>query len=141
MENKEELDEGIIENRHLLPYGTSVSDVPIRLVDRAKEIESAHASLQTVANGKMELILKQIRQLQEEAKLILEEAQWSAGLHLVKCNFEKKIGQTLHLYEKEDSTKYFSLLSPEEWGKPPHRFLGSYLLRADQTFQRISEPG
>ncbi len=135
MEDKENLES----KKHLLPYGTSVSDVPIRLVDRAREIELAHTALQTLANGKLELILKQIRQLQEEAKLILEETQISAELHSIKCNFEKKIGNIFHLYQKENGEKYFSLLSPEEWGIPPHKFLGSYLLRADQTFQKVNE--
>jgi hypothetical protein len=138
MENRsEDLDDGIIPNRHLLPYGTSTGDAPIRLVDRAKEIEMADMSIQAVAGGKMELILKQIRQLQSEAKLVLEEAQKSAELHRIKCNFEKKIGQTLHLYQKSTGEKYFSMLSPEEWGNPPHLFIGSYLLKADQTFEEI----
>jgi len=134
MEEKENLES----SRHLLPYGTSLSDAPIRLVDRAKEIELAHTALQTFANGKLELILKQIRQLQEEAKLILEETQMSIELHSVKCNFEKKVGNIFHLYEKENGEKYFSLLSPQEWGTPPHKFLGSYLLRADQIFEKVS---
>jgi Protein of unknown function (DUF2452). len=43
----------------------------------------------------------------------------------------------LHLYERPTGEKYFSLLSPEEWGTPPHKFLGSYKLNVDMSFERI----
>lgn len=124
-------------NRHLLPYGTHVGDVPIRLVDRAKEIETAHLSIQNFTNAKLELILKQIQNLQQQAKQILEEAHISAELHKIPCNFEKKVGMILHLYERPNLEKYFSLLSPEEWIKPPHKFLGSFQLKADYTFEKL----
>lgn len=125
-------------SRHLLPYGTQLGDAPIRLVDRAREIEKAHISIQNFANSKLELILKQIQYLQNEARQILEEAQISAELHKVQCNFEKKVGMTLHLYEKPNLEKYFSLLSPEEWGNPPHKFLGTFKLKADYTFEKVN---
>lgn len=123
--------------RHLLPYGTHVGDAPISLVDRAREIETAHVAIQNFANAKLELILKQIQTLQNEAKQILEQAQVSAELHKVQCNFEKKIGMILYLYERPSLEKYFSLLSPEEWGTPPHKFLGAFKLKADFTFEKL----
>lgn len=124
-------------DRHLLPYGTHVGDVPIRLVDRAKEIENAHLSIQNFANAKLELILKQIQNLQNEAKQILEEAKQSAELHKVQCNLEKKVGMILYLYERPNLEKYFSLLSPQDWGTPPHKFLGTFRLKADYTFEKL----
>lgn len=134
----ENLDDGYIPDRHLLPYGTSTGDAPIRLIDRAREIESANLQLQAHVNGKLDLILSQIRVLQEEAKKILEEGILNSELHQVKCNFEKKIGQLLHLYQKKSGEKYFSLIAPEEWPDPPHDFLGTFCLNADQSFQKIS---
>jgi hypothetical protein len=137
MQEIDNIDDGYIPDRHLLPYGTSASDAPIRLIDRAKEIETATQQIQAHVNGKLDVILKQIRILQEEAKKIMEDAVVNSELHQVKCNFEKKIGQILHLYQRDSGEKYFSLISPAEWGKPPHRFLGSFQLKPDQSFEKI----
>ncbi len=137
MQEIDNLDDGYIPDRHLLPYGTSTSDAPIRLIDRAKEIETANQQIQAHVSGKLDLILKQIRILQEEAKQIMEDALVNSELHQVKCNFEKKIGQTLHLYQRDSGEKYFSLISPVEWGNPPHPFLGSFILKPDQSFEKI----
>lgn len=65
--------EPIVEDKYLLPYPTRTLDPPIRLVDRAREIELADESIKTNVGGKLELILKQIRGLQDEAKRIMEE--------------------------------------------------------------------
>lgn len=127
-------------NRRSLTYGTSRLDPAIRLVDRAKEIELAHESIQSHTNTKLELILKQIRHLQEEAENIIEQAGLDAELHKVKCNFEKKVEQPYHLYIRPDESKYFSFVSPKEWGgNPPHEYLGSYIMKGDRSFQKIDE--
>ncbi len=135
MHNKKE---PVIENRHSMTVPSRTLDPPIRLVDRAREIELADSSLRSHTEGKLDLILKQIRSLQEEARGILEKAERDAALHRVECRFEKSIGQTIYLYEKEEG-RYFSLLSPEDWnGNPPHRFIGAYILNADQSFTEVS---
>lgn len=128
--------EPVLKDKHLMPHAGRTLDPPIRLVDRAKEIESASESIETHVNGKLQLIVNQIRSLQEEAKQIVEQAHLDVELHKVKCNFEKAVGQEMHLYEKPDGAKYFSLLSPAEWNnKPPHNFLGSYRLQPDRSFE------
>lgn len=134
-ENIHNKKEPIVENTHILPFSTRTLNPPIRLVDRAREIENAHDSIRTSVNSRLELIVKQIHNLQSEAQDILKQATRDAELHQIKCNFEKKVGQTIHLYEKENGQKYFSLLSPEDWGKSPHSFLGSYKLNPDRSFE------
>lgn len=135
MHNK---NEPVIENRRNLSVPSRTLDPPIRLVDRAREIELADSSLRSHTEGKLDLILKQIRSLQEEARSILEKAERDAALHRVKCAFEKRIGQTIYLYEKEEG-RYFSLLSPDDWnGSPPHTFIGAYSLNGDQSFTEVS---
>jgi len=124
---------------HSLTFGTSRLAPPIRLVDRAKEIEVAEESLQIQVNGKLELIAQQIRALKAEAQKILDAAAKDVELHNAKCQFEKKPGQKMHLYEK-NGEKYFSLLSPREWGgSPPHAFIGSYVMNIDRSFSESPE--
>lgn len=135
---KKESTQDLIDNRRSLAFGTSTLDPAIRLVDRAKEIELAHESIQSHTNTKLELILKQIRNLQKEAEHVIEQAEVDSELHSIKCNFEKQVEQPYHLYAKQDGNKYFSFVSPEEWGNnPPHEFLGTYIMKGDRSFKRI----
>jgi len=128
------------EERRFLAYGTSTLDPAIRLVDRAREIECAHESIRTHTNAKLELIVKQIRHLQEEAREIIEKAAVDADLHRIPCNFEKNILQPYHLYRKQDGSKYFSFLSPDDWnGSPPHEYLGTYQMKSDRSFERLDD--
>ena len=117
------------------PYPLSRLSAPITLVDVAREIEAADSLLSAVAAGKLESIARQIRALQAEAARTLAEARDAADLHRVRCNFKKIPGKLYHLYERPNGERYFSMLSPEEWGgAPPHAFRGSYRLEADMRF-------
>lgn len=132
--------EEMLKNKRSLTFGTSTLDPAIRLVDRAKEIELAHETIKSHTNTKLELILKQIRHLQKEAESIIDQASVDAELHAIKCNFEKQIEQPYHLYIKEDGKKYFSFVSPAEWGnQPPHKYLGTYIMKGDRSFHRVDE--
>jgi hypothetical protein len=138
MENIHNKKEPIIENKNQVPFPTRTSDPPITIIDQAKEIENAETALKTVVNSKLELILKQIRNLQEEARNIIESAHEDVELHKVKCNFQKIPEQIIYLYEKDDDTKYFSLISPLEWNNnPPHKFSGAYKMKIDHSFEKI----
>jgi len=141
MQPKHNKAEPVVLNKSSLPYGTRTLDPPITMVDRAREIESAEASIQSHVNGKLEVILEQIRHLKQQAREIIEQSHSDITLHKVKCNFEKKVGMIIHLYEKSENAslneQYFSMLSPGEWKNPPHRFLGSYQIQMDQSFKKI----
>ncbi len=120
------------------PYPTDRSAPPATLVDLAAQIEQADRQLATTTNAKLQVIAGQIAALQEEARRILEEARESRRLHRVECRLPKVVGRTYHLYEKEDGTLYFALLSPADWrGKPHHPYRGAYTLRDDYTWERI----
>ncbi len=132
--------EAVVEDKRSLAFPTRTLDPAYTLVDRAKEIEQAEQSIESHVHGKLDVIVDQIRSLKEQAREIMEQAQRDVQLHQVKCNFEKMIGQPIHLYEKEDGALYFSLLSPADWkGNPPNRFRGSYALQADRSFEVIEE--
>lgn len=127
-----------IEKKNALAHGSSRLDPAIHLVDRALEIEKADSSIRSHAGGKLDVIARQIRSLQKEASEILEQAEKDAALHRVECAFEKRIEEIIHLYRRSDNSMYFSKLSPEEWGTPPHEFLGSYRLKADRSFEEVN---
>ena len=124
------------------PYGLSRLAPPIALVEVAKEIAEADKMVGTVATSKLDVIAKQIRALQEEARHILESARRDLDLHRARCTFPRRPGQTYHLYDKSDDGQdlYWSMVSPAEWGgSPPHRYEGSFRLELDQSWTRLDE--
>lgn len=132
--------EPILENRRNMTHPARTSDPPFSLVQRAQEIEKADEVVQSHVHGKLDVIARQIRTLQEEARDIIGRAERDMELHRIKCNFEKKPGMALYLYQKSNGDKHFSILSPAEWGASlPHEFLGGYRLAADGSFEDLEE--
>jgi hypothetical protein len=115
---------------------------PHDLVDVAREIQQADALLGAVTSAKLELVVRQIRALQDEALCLLEAAQRDGELHRTACGFKKRPGRVYHLYRRPDGTRYFSMLSPAEWGgAPPHAFEGSYRLEVDMSWTPLHARG
>ena len=53
-------------------------------------------------------------------------------------NFKPVIGKTYHLYEKDNSHRFMSLISPSEWkNKNSLRFLGSYKQDTNQKWVKV----
>jgi hypothetical protein len=117
------------------PYPVERGAPAFNLVDQAKEIETADRMINTQVGGKLKVIADQIKALQEEAQDVMESAQRDMELHKAKCNFQRQPGSIYHLYEKDDGSLYFSMLSPEDWnGQPPHTFKGSFRLEPDYSW-------
>ena len=56
----------------------------------------------------------QVRFLQEQAHRVLEDANLSAKLHHIACNFKKIPGKTYYVYKRQETGKeYMSMISPE----------------------------
>jgi len=125
---------------HAAPYPVSRLAPAIELVDLAKQIAEADAMLNTRVSAKLKVIADQVKALQDEARAVLEETRRDQELHRAQCNFQRKPGRIYHLYRKPDGTRYFSMLSPEDWrGRSPHEFLGSYRLEADMSWTPADE--
>jgi len=124
------------------PYPMSRLAPRFELVDLAAEIARADETVTLVASARLDVIRQQIVALQEQARVVLDEAARAARLHRARCNFRKVPGRVYHLYRRDDGERYFSMLAPEDWsGAPPHAFEGSYRLEADQTYTRVGEVG
>lgn len=122
------------------PYPVSRLAPAHHLVDIAHEIALADRAIGSVVGGKLEVIARQIRHLQEEARGILAEARRDLDLHRAEHAFVKRPGSIYHLYRRSDGRLYLSLLSPDDWrGTPPHPFEGSYRLEADQSWTPVDE--
>ncbi|MGZ5967614.1 MAG: DUF2452 domain-containing protein [Polyangiales bacterium] len=121
------------------PYPLSRLSAPHDLVDVAREIQNADATLGGVTVAKLRVIAEQIRALQESARKVLDDAKHAGDLHRASCNFKKRPGAIYHLYRRKDQALYWSMLSPEEWGTPVDVFEGSYRLELDMTWTPVGE--
>lgn len=122
------------------PFPLSRLSAPHDLIDVAREIQAADATLGSVTVAKLRVIAEQIRSLQAQAGKILDDAKHAGELHRAQCNFKRRAGHVYHLYRrKTDAALYFSMLSPEEWGTPPDEFQGSYRLEGDMTWTPIED--
>ncbi|CAG9771904.1 unnamed protein product [Ceutorhynchus assimilis] len=92
------------------------------------------------ANYLSEKTLQQDHEMEFEDNIIqVTDDSKDTNLHLAACNFLKKPGQVYHLYERPCGQKYFSMLSPQDWGdKAPHKFLGSWFLENNQSWTPVN---
>ncbi|VEN64746.1 unnamed protein product [Callosobruchus maculatus] len=86
------------------------------------------------AKNKLEVIGRQMKNLQELMNDVINETKLNSELNSAACNFVKKPGHIYHLYQRPSGQKYFGMLSPEEWTNAPHTHLGSYRLEADYSW-------
>lgn len=117
------------------PYPVSRLSGAVSLVDAAREIERADQWIASTSSAKLEQIAEQMHALRQQAERVLAEARVNADLHRAEARFARHPGNTYHLYQRADGQRYWSLLSPSDWAaKPPHGFVGSYRLEADQSW-------
>ena len=126
------------------PYPVSRLAPATDLVDVAREIARADTMINVRASAKLHVIADQIRALQAQARAVLEEVRTDQDLHRAECGFKRLPGKVYHLYRRDDGTRYFSMLSPQDWGRSvPHEFLGSYRLEVDMSWtpaERMNDP-
>ncbi|XP_072041014.1 uncharacterized protein C1orf50 homolog [Amphiura filiformis] len=119
---------------------TNVAADPTDLVELAKVVQKGDQFVRANAGNKLMVIADQIRYLQQQAQKVLEDAKRDADLHHAACNVVKKPGTMYYLYLRPSGQRYFSLLSPLEWGKScPHEFLGAYHLEHDMSWTPAKE--
>nr|XP_046167442.1 uncharacterized protein C1orf50 homolog isoform X1 [Oncorhynchus gorbuscha] len=92
------------------------------------------------ACNRLTVIADQIRYLQEQARKVLEDAKKDAELHHAACNVVKKPGNMYYLYERPSGQKYFSILSPQDWGAGcPHKPCGAFKLQYDMSWTPLDD--
>lgn len=82
---------------------------------------------------KLELIAKQIYNLQNEAATIIETAKLNDQLHKIEMNCKKVPGNLYYHYTNFYDKEFLSIIPPDEW-KNYNKFLGKYLYNYDNLF-------
>lgn len=122
------------------PYGITRLSPAIVLADTEEQLSVAGAAIVQTSNAKLDMIIKQIEFLKQQAEKVILDARHDVMLHQATCAFDKKIGQTYHLYKKKNGSMQWSILSLEDWnGCPPWEYISSYKLMSDQTWQDTND--
>lgn len=125
---------------HASPYPVSRLGAPVSLVDQARFIESASSKVALRTNAQLEVIVEQMRALQDRARAIIEQASRDVDLIHAECRFHRVPGRVYHLYERPDGRRYFSMLGPDEFGgHAPPGFVASFRYEADESWTRLDE--
>jgi hypothetical protein len=125
---------------HASPYPVSRLGAPISLVDSAKFIESASSKVALRTNAQLEVIVEEMRALQERARAIVEQASRDVDLIHAECRFTRVAGRIYHLYERPSGQRYFSMLGPDEFGaQAPSGYLASYRYEHDESWTHVDE--
>ena len=98
------------------PYPVSRLGAPISLVDSARIIEAASSKVALRTNAQLEVIVEQMKALQERAREIIEQASRDVDLIHAECRFHRVPGKIYHLFERGDGHRYFSMIGPDEFG-------------------------
>lgn len=125
---------------HASPYPVSRLSAPVSLVDTAKVIEAASARVALRTNAQLEVIVEQIKSLQEQAREILEQASRDVELIHAECRFRRVPGRTYHLYQRPNGHRFFSMLAPSEYGSSaPPGYVASFRYEHDESWTRVDE--
>jgi hypothetical protein len=125
---------------HASPYPVSRLGAPISLVDSARIIEAASSKVALRTNAQLEVIVEQMKALQERAREIIEQASRDVDLIHAECRFHRVPGKIYHLFERGDGHRYFSMVGPDEFGGAvPRGFVASYRYEHDESWTRVDE--
>ena len=114
----------------LKEYGTNVG---------APSISTTNVKTwKNVGISKVNHMLKQkFNELQEEYERMMEEYKWNDLIYNTEYNFEPIIGETYHLYEREDASIFLSVIPPSSFRQ--FTCLGSFLLTFEKIWKKVEE--
>ncbi|MDG1040012.1 MAG: DUF2452 domain-containing protein [Polaribacter sp.] len=111
----------------LKPYATSVGAPVITTTDT---IAWKNRSINKV-NHKVKA---RYLELKEAYDKMLEEYEYNQLIYNAKFTFEPIIGETYHLYKRENEETFLSIIAPEQCN---FNAIGSFYLDADQIWKKI----
>jgi len=111
----------------LKPYATNVGAPAITTTDTAawknRSINKVNHKVQT-----------KYLELKAEYEKMIEEFEYNQLIFSAKFSFEPIIGETYHLYKRENEELFLSIIAPNQCNFDA---VGSFYLNLDQVWQKI----
>jgi hypothetical protein len=111
----------------LKPYATSVGAPVITTTDT---IAWKNRSINKL-NHKVQTRYQEIKAQYEQ---LMQEFEYNNLIYSAKFTFEPIIGDTYHLYKRENDETFLSIIAPDQCNFNP---LGSFRLNADQIWEKL----
>lgn len=122
----------------LLPYAHHVGSAIVKPLDKGKIKGRAMQAMFEQTENSLNQIKEQVELLINQAQKIHDRISISEEIYLADCSFEPAINQTYHLYERENKSRFLSMISPSDWGeKSKLMHICSAKLLADHTWEVI----
>ena len=129
----------VTDTPHSLPYPHTIGSAVISPFDKKGIIGSSLATVEEQAEMQLNEIREQLELLLKQARNIKERVAFSQRVYEADLNFVPVIGETYHMYEKQDGSYIISMIAPWEWKKIPYKsFTGSIKLLADRTWYPVN---
>lgn len=121
----------------LAPVPMSVASALIRPMDKGKLRTNALETVEKQANQQIDMLKKQAELIMKQVGEIETRVRIASEIYQSDIGFEPIIGSIYHLYQKEDDSRFLSMVGPDEWGRSPKKkfnFVASVRLLADRTW-------
>lgn len=100
----------------LSPVPLHVASAIIRPYNKQQIKTVALETVEKQANQQIAMLKRQADLIMLQVKEIEERVKVSAEIYMADINFVPVIGNTYHLYEKNEN-RILSLVGPQEWGR------------------------
>lgn len=131
----------VAQNPGLLPYAHTLSSGVIKPDDLGKIKSNALLAMEQQTEMQLNQLQQQIQLLYNQAQEIKSRTDISIWIYQSDMGFDPIVGHTYHLYEKEDTRHFLSMVSPSEWGRSKKfkRFVATIRLLADHTWDVLKK--
>jgi len=116
-----------VENPGIMPYGTDLGAPSIRPENIENWKNSKIIKVNKEFSNRYEFLKKQYDDL-------IEEFKWNDMIYGSKFNFEPVVGETYHLYCRQNGKNFLSLIEPNQWNK---EHIGTFTLNFDNKWIKI----
>lgn len=127
MEREDKKPDSYVENAKLLPYGSNIGAPSIK-------IENIDGWKQYNASKVNKVFQSKYEELKNEYLKFIEEYEWNSLIYSAQYNFEPVVGETYHLYKRNNDEYFLSIISPEDWKR---EFIGSFRLDTKNKWNKI----
>ena len=127
MEREDKKPDSYVENAKLLPYGSNIGAPSIK-------IENIDGWKQYNASKVNKVFQSKYEELKNEYLKFIEEYEWNSLIYSAQYNFEPVVGETYHLYKRNNDEYFLSIISPKDWKR---EFIGSFRLDTKNKWNKI----
>jgi hypothetical protein len=110
-----------------LTYGTNLGAPAIK-------IDDVKGWKQNQAGSANKYFQKKFEEIQNDFKKLVDEVNWNDLVYSSEYNFIPIVGETYHLYLRDNGVAFLSLIDPNSWNK---KFIGSFTLDSGQKWIKV----